>query len=203
MHPSDLRFTQHSIGVSFKGPFNSTRIDDAVDMIISGEWTASTFACIHVVEVDGVLFSLDNRRLWVFRKARLSSITVKLKRANFNHPRLRDFTDNPSHLKMMKSVSFFPRVRGKLRRRIWSTIAVVNVERSIRTSWAKEHQLTHKEGQLTTDFVEWANSYSFGGLPYSTSTRTDAPLPSWEFSLEVTPYCLDCSLGTTPCLVYH
>ena len=141
VHPSDLRFTQHNIGVSFKAPFNSTRIDDAVDMIISGEWTASTFACIHVVEVDGVLFSLDNRRLWVFRKANLSSITVKLKRANFGHPRLQVFTDYPRTLKKMKSESFFPRVRGKVRQTTWSIPDALNVEQSIIISLAKAHQL--------------------------------------------------------------
>ena len=120
VHPSDLRFTQDSIRVTFKAPFDSTRIDDAVDKIISGEWTASTFACICVVEVDGVLFSLDNRRLWVFRKAALSNITVKLEKADFCHPRLQAFTDNPGTLKMMKSESFFPRVRGKVRQTEWS-----------------------------------------------------------------------------------
>ena len=141
VHPSDLRFTQHNIGVTFKAPFDSTRIDDAVDMIIGGEWTASTFACICVVEVDGVLFSLDNRRLWVFRKAALSSITVKLERANFGHPRLQAFRYNSKFSKMMKSESFFPTVRGKIRQEEWSIPAALNVKRSIPISSAKEHQL--------------------------------------------------------------
>ena len=141
VHPSDLRFTQDNIRVTFKSPFDSTRIDDAVDKIISGEWTASTFACICVVEVDGVLFSLDNRRLWVFRKAALSSITVKLKKAKFNHPRLQAFTYNSGTLKMMKKASFFPRVRGKVRQTEWWIPAAVNVERNILVSSAEEHQL--------------------------------------------------------------
>jgi hypothetical protein len=150
VHPSDLRFTQDNIRVTFQAPFDSTRIDDAVDMIISGEWTASTCACICVVEVDGVLFSLDNRRLWVFRKAALRSITVKLKKAKFNHPRLQ-FMSNPGTLKTMKSESFFPRVRGKVRQTEWSIPAALNVERNILVSSAKEHQLpppVHKVSEV-------------------------------------------------------
>ena len=151
VHPSDLRFTQHNIAVRFKAPFDSTRIDDAVDKIISGEWTASMFACICVVEVDGVLFSLDNRRLWVFRKAALSSITVKLKKAKFNHPRLQVLTYNSGALKMMKSESFFPRVGGKVRQTEWWIPAALNVERNILVSSAKEHQLpppVHKVSEV-------------------------------------------------------
>ena len=151
VHPSDLRFTQDSIRVTFQAPFDSTRIDDAVDKIISGKWTASKFACICVVEVDGVLFSLDNRRLWVFRKAALSSITVKLKKAKFNHPRLQVLTYNSGALKMMKSESFFPRVGGKVRQTEWWIPAALNVERNILVSSAKEQQLpppVHKVSEV-------------------------------------------------------
>ena len=140
MDPYDVRFTQDSIAVRFQYPFNSTRIDDAADMIISGEWTASTFPCIRAVKVDGVRFSLDNRRLWVFRKAGLTRITVELE-DNSDHPRLQAFTDNPSHLMMMMSESFFPRVRGKVRQPTWSIPDALDVEQSIIISLAKEHQL--------------------------------------------------------------
>lgn len=174
MHPSDLRFTQDNIGVTFKAPFDSTRIDDAVDMIISGQWTASTFACICVVEVDGVLFSLDNRRLWVFRKAALSSITVYLKKAHFNHPRLQAIRCNRRTLKMMKSESFFPRMRGKVRQMEWWIPAALNVERSILITWAKEHQLpppVHKVSEV--DHFSGVSRISVDGASGERATSTE------------------------------
>jgi hypothetical protein len=182
VHPSDLRFTQDSIRVTFKAPFDSTRIDDAVDKIISGEWTASMFACICIVEVDGILFSLDNRRLWVFRKAALSSITVKLKKARFNHPRLQ-FTYSPRILKRMKRESFFPRVQGKVRQTEWSIHAAVNVERNILISSAKEHQLppvhkvskVHHACALSRIPVDEASGESGKSSRYS---RYQAPRPA-------------------------
>ena len=134
--PFDLRFTQDSIAVRFEYPFNDTRIDDAVNKIVRREWTASRFACIRVVKVDGYLFSLDNRRLWVFRKALLNSITVELE-DDYDHPGLQALMDNPSQLKMMKSESFFPRVRGKVRQTTWSIPDAHNDEESIFISLAK------------------------------------------------------------------
>lgn len=140
--PSDLRFTQDSISVKFKAPFDSTRIDDAVDMIVSGEWTASKFARICVVDVDGVLFSMDNRRLWVFRKAALRSITVNLKKDYFSHPRLQHLKGDPGRMEKMASKSFFPKVRGKVRQEKWPIPPALKVERRTLFSLAKENQLS-------------------------------------------------------------
>lgn len=112
--PVEVRFTQDSIAVHFKSPYDNTRLDYAVDMIVSGKWSASKFPPIDVVSYETEIWSLDNRRLWVFRHAKLKSITVDMKNSS-NHPRFLALIDNQELLNEMNCESFLPRVRGKWR----------------------------------------------------------------------------------------
>jgi hypothetical protein len=88
VNPNDLRFTQDSIAVCFQSPHENSRIDDTVDMIVSKKLSPKSFPKLSVVRYQGTLWSLDNRRLWVFRKAHVVRITVLLDPEFESHPRI-------------------------------------------------------------------------------------------------------------------
>lgn len=109
--PADLRFTQESVGLYFKRPFEHFSIREAVRRLSRNEMTPAQFPRIRVILYEGHLWSIDNRRLWVFRFARCSSISVWL--LNYMQPRLEELISNSSLLGMMKEADFFPRVRDR------------------------------------------------------------------------------------------
>jgi len=65
INPSEVRFTQNSIGAAFK---NGQSIDDMARVLRGpgGADFARSFEPIRLVEHDGLLWTLDNRRLAVF-----------------------------------------------------------------------------------------------------------------------------------------
>lgn len=65
-NPNSIRFTQDSIRGTFK---NGNSVQDTIAALKSGSLSADAFPAIRVFEVDGQLFSLDNRRLYVFQQA--------------------------------------------------------------------------------------------------------------------------------------
>eukprot|EP01018_Ginkgo_biloba_P033965 Gb_01383 [translate_table: standard] len=114
--PEDLRFTQDSIKNRFRPPYQSLRVDDAVERIQKKVLSANEFTTMNVVKERGVLWSLDNRRLWVFRKAGVSVVNVNLVSPNYS-PRSVEFfrTLEPYLERRYSSRSYYPRVRGAIR----------------------------------------------------------------------------------------
>ncbi|CAM6129070.1 unnamed protein product [Calypogeia fissa] len=109
--PADLRFTQLSVGLYFKHPFEHFSIREAVRRLSRNEMTSEQFPRIRVILYGGRLWSVDNRRLWVFRFARCSSISVQL--LTGMHPRLEELISDSSMMCMMREADFFPRVRHR------------------------------------------------------------------------------------------
>jgi hypothetical protein len=66
MNPSSIRFSQSSIKAAFS---NGGSVEKMADALRSGTLAASEIPAIRLVEKDGVLFTLDNRRLEAFRRA--------------------------------------------------------------------------------------------------------------------------------------
>jgi hypothetical protein len=80
--PSEIRYSQDSISNTFRAGTNHTGqyIGETLDEIVSNPDTADLIPNISVFNKDDKWFTLDNRRLWVFKKAQqlniLSSIDV-------------------------------------------------------------------------------------------------------------------------------
>ena len=66
--PSKVRFSQSSINYRFKDRTMGT-IDDLAEGLRSGKIAPSDIPPIRVLEINGQLFTLDNRRLEAFRRA--------------------------------------------------------------------------------------------------------------------------------------
>jgi hypothetical protein len=66
VNPNDIRFSQNSIRSVFS---NDETLDDTINGLINGIISPSDFPPIRIFEVDGNIFTLDNRRLYVFQEA--------------------------------------------------------------------------------------------------------------------------------------
>jgi RHS repeat-associated protein len=66
MNPSSIRFSQSSIKANFS---NGGSLEKMVDALRSGALAAGEVPAIRLVEKEGLLFTLDNRRLEAFRRA--------------------------------------------------------------------------------------------------------------------------------------
>jgi hypothetical protein len=66
MDPYDARFSQASIRRAFR---DGRTIDDLAEDLRSGRLTPEDIPPIRLVERDGKLYTLDNRRLEAFRRA--------------------------------------------------------------------------------------------------------------------------------------
>ncbi|GLJ39166.1 hypothetical protein SUGI_0798200 [Cryptomeria japonica] len=108
--PEQLRFTQDSIADHFKlDSGRECRLEDALCDLGLGQLDASDFPLIAVAsDEDGVLWSNDNRRLWLFRKARVSEIEVKY----YDRPLFRA-PPEPHLRELMARKDYFPRVRWR------------------------------------------------------------------------------------------
>lgn len=115
--PEDLRFTQDSIAIKFRSPYDDLRVKDAVEQIQKGILTAEEFTTMNVEEHKGILWCLDNRRLWIFRKAQVQQVTVDIVSVAYSERSHMFFTNLNAELERQYSRSRFyhPRVRGKLR----------------------------------------------------------------------------------------
>jgi hypothetical protein len=64
VHPFDVYFTHDRISPAFR---NGIRVDDAIRRIRDEEMSAKEFPAMDVVQFREKMFSLSNRRLFVFR----------------------------------------------------------------------------------------------------------------------------------------
>ncbi|OAE20557.1 hypothetical protein AXG93_3873s1150 [Marchantia polymorpha subsp. ruderalis] len=110
--PDDIRFTQEALDSNFEPPHAGRRLDDTVDLILCDRLSWKDIPPLRVILVGNRLWTLDNRRLWVFRKAKVARIVVRLQ-GRF------DDKSNPffrSHCyRVMIPQDFFPQVRGVCR----------------------------------------------------------------------------------------
>ncbi|OAE22406.1 hypothetical protein AXG93_2381s1020 [Marchantia polymorpha subsp. ruderalis] len=111
----ELLFTQDSISCHFRKPREGQRIDDTVESILQGVIKVTDFPALNVVKHEGRLWSLDNRRLWIFKKARISTVTVKIVPYHW-HPRFAESINNLELKAVLEKNSFWPRVRGRCRK---------------------------------------------------------------------------------------
>uniref|UniRef100_A0A0L8HH82 Uncharacterized protein n=1 Tax=Octopus bimaculoides TaxID=37653 RepID=A0A0L8HH82_OCTBM len=70
LKPSEIRYTQHKIRGRFQNRYccHHPYIGDLVDSIVAGDTKISSIQKITVVLHNGNYYSLDNRRLWVFKQ---------------------------------------------------------------------------------------------------------------------------------------
>lgn len=128
--PRDIRFTQNSIARKFKKPYQDITLDAAVTMLTTRQRSPAFFKQIVVVDYESQLWSVNNRRLWVFRKAKVSRISVRLLNSSsevdlqalINSPRgraltqndkdnLHRFIDDRRHRTKLGTADFLPVVR--------------------------------------------------------------------------------------------
>lgn len=110
LDPNNLRFTQDSIAKNVHLKNKLISVEDARDRIMNGSLKADDFPPIQVYpeKPSGITWSKDNRRLWVFRKAGLTSISVKILDKPF--PRIPD--QGTTDREQWARPDYFPRVRG-------------------------------------------------------------------------------------------
>ncbi|GLJ09099.1 hypothetical protein SUGI_0101780 [Cryptomeria japonica] len=115
--PDNLRFTQDSIKNRFKKPYEYQSIDETVDQIGNNQLSPAVLMPLRVVQHKSVLWSLDNRRLWVLRKAGVPTVKVIWVQKNVNR-RSEDFfssLSDPLLERQYSSADYFPHVRGSSR----------------------------------------------------------------------------------------
>jgi hypothetical protein len=110
--PGILRFTQLDIGAHFKEPHQHTTIEAAVTMIRYQVKAPSDFGKLRVVRYDDEFWCLDNRRLWVFKRARVENITVRESKHYAKVPRFQAMINDPRLMNKLRSENFLPRIRG-------------------------------------------------------------------------------------------
>jgi hypothetical protein len=68
LDPGKIRYSQDSINNRFKPPYENQTLDDFANLIREGSITTNP---IRIVERDGKIFTLDNRRLYGYQQAGL------------------------------------------------------------------------------------------------------------------------------------
>ncbi|KAG6555802.1 hypothetical protein Mapa_002441 [Marchantia paleacea] len=107
--PDDIRFSQSVISSHCSLPFEGLTLQEAVELVKSGEMDKSEFPIMKVLSVENQLWSLDNETLWVLRKARVKSVIVNLV-GLFTDPRKSPFYVENLY-PHMSLFQFFPRLR--------------------------------------------------------------------------------------------
>ena len=81
--PLEIRFTHSKIRNRFSG--NSMKITDTLDQILSHKITANDIPMIQVIVNNGIMYSLNNRRLYLFKELRkrgvITEVPVRMKQA--------------------------------------------------------------------------------------------------------------------------
>ena len=67
INPNTIRFSQDSASANFRPPYGS--VDDFANGLMDGSIDPSTVSPIRIVEKDGGIYTLDNRRLYGFQQA--------------------------------------------------------------------------------------------------------------------------------------
>lgn len=83
--PSKIRFSQDEIFYKFRAqtPQSMKKIKDVLLELERGSITVESFPPIRVTLKDNLLYSLDNRRLWVFKEYQKRSFNVKILVSDF------------------------------------------------------------------------------------------------------------------------
>jgi RHS repeat-associated protein len=89
MDPSKIRFAQDSISSTFR---NGNTLEVTVNDLKSGKISPDNFPPIRIFEKNGNIFSLDNRRLQVFKEAGINIPTVKATTQELKNELVRKFT---------------------------------------------------------------------------------------------------------------
>ena len=76
--PKSIRFSQDSISYKFQKPFENQTVDDFIAGLGNKSIDPSTIKPIRIVEKDGMIFTLDNRRLYSFQKVDIEIPYTKL-----------------------------------------------------------------------------------------------------------------------------
>lgn len=73
--PATVRFSQSGVSPNFK---NGNSIDSTAEALSKGDINPADFPAMRLVERDGHLYTLDNRRLAAFQKAGLSEVPFRM-----------------------------------------------------------------------------------------------------------------------------
>ncbi|GLJ08599.1 hypothetical protein SUGI_0092110 [Cryptomeria japonica] len=108
MNPKDLRFTQRSIKSTFSDDtYPSVR--ESVSLIQRGELDPAVYGELTVHrDEQGVVWCVNNRRLYVVRMAGVSSVRVKFNSNDYMARRIKE-----ADKKMMNDPDFLPKIRGE------------------------------------------------------------------------------------------
>eukprot|EP01018_Ginkgo_biloba_P030477 Gb_00494 [translate_table: standard] len=140
--PEELRFTVDTIKSSFRPPYHRLPIQDAVERIQKRLLFPNDFTPMNVVQRKGISWCLDNRRLWVFRKARVSLVTVNLVSPDYPPKSLKLFTNLESCVEWNYSrPSYYPRVRGYLK----VSPAILHPDNTTAKHGRSQHSQTNNE----------------------------------------------------------
>jgi hypothetical protein len=69
--PKSIRFSQDSISYRFQKPFENQTVDDFIAGLENRTIDPASIKPIRIVEKDGMIFTLDNRRLYSFQQAEI------------------------------------------------------------------------------------------------------------------------------------
>jgi hypothetical protein len=67
--PWRIRSSQNTASWNFKPPFQNSSIGDAAFQLREGQISPEQFGAVKLVEKDGMIWSVDNRRILTFRSA--------------------------------------------------------------------------------------------------------------------------------------
>ncbi|XP_061192410.1 uncharacterized protein LOC133200646 [Saccostrea echinata] len=114
LKPSDIRYSQDSIGSHFgKGTIHSyKRIGETLDDLLLKRTTLDQIPTITVSQLNGLTFTSDNRRLWVFKKLEELGECEEIE-VRFGYIQPSKFTTNSSGISI--------RVRGDPGGCVWRT----------------------------------------------------------------------------------
>ncbi|RUP01594.1 MAG: hypothetical protein EKK34_28450, partial [Mycobacterium sp.] len=69
--PLQIRYSQNSISTKFR---NGGSVEEFSDLVRDGKLNPNNVPPIRIVEFDGELYSLDNRRPWAYRRPNVPEI---------------------------------------------------------------------------------------------------------------------------------
>lgn len=85
VNPSQIRFTQDTVSPNFS---DGGTLNEAIQYLRAGKELVTKYPTIRVVKYNGNYYSLDNRRLTVFKAAQVNEIPVQL--LDLNDPAVRN-----------------------------------------------------------------------------------------------------------------
>ena len=74
-NPQNIRYTQDSIAKNFR---DGRSVADMISGLKNGSISPNDVPPIRVFEMDGILYSLDNRRLYAFKQASMNKIRIRM-----------------------------------------------------------------------------------------------------------------------------